>query len=185
MRIISGLYKGKKLLFINNKTTRPLRDMVKESIFNIIEHSKFVKINIKNAKVLDLYSGTGSFGIECISRGADRVTFVEKDSIALKVLNKNLNSLQLKRDYYEIKNDVYTILNKNIDQNDIFFFDPPFSSEEYIQIISEIKKNKKFRKNNLFIIHRENKNTDSLEEFISIHLTKKYGRSKIVFGSIV
>ena len=109
MRIISGLYKGKKLLFINNKTTRPLRDMVKESIFNIIEHSKFVKINIKNAKVLDLYSGTGSFGIECISRGADRVTFVEKDSIALKVLNKNLNSLQLKRDYYEIKNDVYSI----------------------------------------------------------------------------
>ena len=75
MRIISGQFKNKKIFQPKDKSTRPLKDLVKESIFNIIEHSKFIKINIKNSKVLDLFSGTGSFGLECISRGAKKVFF--------------------------------------------------------------------------------------------------------------
>ena len=70
MRIIGGNLKGKKILNPKDKSTRPLKDLVKESIFNIIEHSKNEFINLNGAKVLDLFSGTFSFGIECISRGA-------------------------------------------------------------------------------------------------------------------
>ena len=77
MRIISGQFKNKKIFQPKDKSTRPLKDLVKESIFNIIEHSKFIKINIKNSKVLDLFSGTGSFGLECISRGAKKVFFLK------------------------------------------------------------------------------------------------------------
>ena len=77
MRIIGGNLKGKKILAPTDKSTRPLKDRVRESIFNIIEHSKNEFVNLKSAKVLDLFSGTGSFGIECISRGAEKVVFFE------------------------------------------------------------------------------------------------------------
>ena len=68
MRIVGGKYKGKSLNYIKSFITRPLKDLVKENIFNILSHSNDVGINLENSKVLDLYSGTGSFGIECVSR---------------------------------------------------------------------------------------------------------------------
>ena len=77
MRIIGGNLRGKKILTPTDKSTRPLRDLVRESIFNIIEHSKNEFVNLNRAKVLDLFSGTGSFGLECISRGAAKVYFFE------------------------------------------------------------------------------------------------------------
>ena len=77
MRIIAGNYKGKKIFFPKTKHTRPLRDLVKESIFNLIENSNKFDIKIKDSNVLDLFSGSGSFGLECISREAKKVTFVE------------------------------------------------------------------------------------------------------------
>ena len=96
MRIISGDLKGKKISFSNSIVTRPLKDMVRESIFNIILHSNLIDVTIKNSMVLDLYSGTGSFGIECVSRGAKKVVFVENDKRTLEVLKKNLEKLSIK-----------------------------------------------------------------------------------------
>ena len=72
MRIISGLFKGKKIIEPKNKNTRPLKDLTKESIFNIINHSNKFNLNLTDSYVLDLFSGVGSFGIECISRGAKK-----------------------------------------------------------------------------------------------------------------
>ena len=97
MRIISGKYKGKSINFIKNTTTRPLKDSVKENIFNILAHSPEVKIKVENSNVLDLYSGVGSFGLECISRGAKKITFVEKNKDALKILKNNLLKLSNKK----------------------------------------------------------------------------------------
>ena len=93
MRIIGGIYKNKKISLPTDKFTRPLKDMVRESIFNIIEHSNLIKKKILNSKILDLYSGSGSFGIECLSRGASKVYFCENYSPAFKVLKKNLLNL--------------------------------------------------------------------------------------------
>ena len=77
MRIISGNYKGFKLLIPSGKSTRPLRDMVKESIFNSLSHSKNLLFDFKNKNILDLFSGTGSFGLECLSRNASKIVFFE------------------------------------------------------------------------------------------------------------
>ena len=66
MRIIGGKFKGKKIYFVKNFNTRPLKDSVKESIFNILNHSNEINISIKDSKILDAYSGIGSFGLECI-----------------------------------------------------------------------------------------------------------------------
>ena len=78
MRIISGIFKGKKLFLPTDKNTRPLKDLVKESIFNLIKHSNKINININNSVILDLFSGSGSFGIECLSREAKKVFFFRK-----------------------------------------------------------------------------------------------------------
>ena len=89
MRIISGKFKGKSVEFIKSPITRPLKDSVRENIFNILQHSNEIKVKIEQAQVLDLYSGIGSFGLECISRGAKEVTFVEQDEKAFNILEKN------------------------------------------------------------------------------------------------
>ena len=90
MRIIGGKFKGKKLNLPNKEITRPLKDMVKESIFNLIIHSKKIKMEIDNSKVLDLFAGSGSFGIECFSRGADKVFFCENNIETINILKKKL-----------------------------------------------------------------------------------------------
>ena len=77
MRIISGNFKGKKIFQPKDKSTRPLKDLTKESIFNIIEHSNLFNIKIEKSHILDLFSGVGSFGLECVSRRALSVTFFE------------------------------------------------------------------------------------------------------------
>ena len=96
MRIIGGKFKGKKLLEPNDKETRPLKDLTKESLFNIINHSNKFSIDIKEAYVLDLFSGVGSFGIECLSQGASHVTFIEKYEGVLPILKIIRETLKLK-----------------------------------------------------------------------------------------
>ena len=88
MRIISGILKGKKINEPKDIRTRPLKDLTKESIFNIIAHSNKFKVNLNNANVLDLFSGVGSFGIECLSRGAKKVVFIENYNGVLPILKK-------------------------------------------------------------------------------------------------
>ena len=185
MRIIGGYLKGKKISFIKNVSTRPLRDFVKESLFNIIHHSNFVKVNIRNSVILDLYSGIGSFGIECLSREAKSVTFVEKNSQALGILRENLKKLSLEKKVflypYEIKKFLSKINSKQ--KFDIIFVDPPFAMNEFKKEIELIKKLKIFKKDHLIIIHRENEQ-EELNKLINVKLTKEYGRSKIIFGTL-
>ena len=90
MRIISGEFKGTKLFIPSDKDIRPLKDLARESILNVLLHSKKIQFELKNAKILDLYSGTGSFGLECLSRGANKVVFVENNNGALKILIKKI-----------------------------------------------------------------------------------------------
>ena len=93
MRIIGGKFKGKLIQFLRIGKTRPLKDSVRENIFNILMHSNKLNIRIEDSDILDLYSGIGSFGIECISRGANKVTFIEQEKNAYKILEKNLETV--------------------------------------------------------------------------------------------
>ena len=88
MRIISGKFKGKKLNQPIDNNTRPLKDITKESIFNLITHSKYISLDFEKSNILDLFSGSGSFGLECLSRNAKHVTFVENYKPAVNVLKK-------------------------------------------------------------------------------------------------
>ena len=104
MRIISGQFKGKKILQPKDLKTRPLKDLTKESIFNIINHSSKFKVYINEANILDIFAGVGSFGLECLSRGAKKVVFIENYKEVLSVLKKNLSSLHKIKNYKIIEN---------------------------------------------------------------------------------
>ena len=128
MRIISGELKGKTIDFLKSSITRPLKDSVKENIFNILEHSSLISVNLINSSILDLYSGIGSFGLECISRGAKKVTFVEKDSNAINILRKNLTNLYANKKAAIISDKIELFLKNDLSEKfEIIFLDPPFS----------------------------------------------------------
>ena len=122
MRIISGVLKGKSVNFLKNSITRPLKDSVKENIFNVLKHSKLINADIENADVLDLYSGVGSFGLECISRGAKKVLFVEQDKMAFKILKENLLKLSVVNKASIINSSVDNIFENNEKNKFNFFF---------------------------------------------------------------
>lgn len=183
MRIISGILKGRSIKFLRNFNTRPLKDNVRESIFNILKHSSLIKTKIESSNIIDLYSGTGSFGIECISRGAEKVTFIENDIKAVKILKENLVQLSIINKTKIHRDMIEHVLTKVInDKFDIFFLDPPFKDLEFLENLKEIQKKKIFKKNHIVIIHREIKSKDNFEDILQTTETKKYGRSKIFFS---
>ena len=97
MRIISGDLRGSALYITKDKTTRPLKDRVRESIFNLLIHSNKISFQLARSNVLDLYAGTGSFGLECLSRQAKNVYFVENGKFAFRTLKKNIEKLKLEK----------------------------------------------------------------------------------------
>ena len=184
MRIISGKLKGKSIYFLKNSTTRPLKDSTKENIFNLLKHSNLISTEIDKANILDLYSGFGSFGLECISRGAKNVTFIEQEIEAFKILNKNLIKLSVRKLATLINDKIENVLIRNEKKKyNIFFLDPPFADIEFIKNLALIKKNKIYQNNHIVIIHREKKSRDNFGDIMNILMTKVYGRSKIIFGT--
>ncbi len=186
MRIISGNFKGKKISLPKDITTRPLRDLVKESIFNLIEHSNKFSCNIENSNVLDIFSGVGSFGLECISRNANKVTFMENYKVALHVLKKNILSLGVQNKYNIIEEDCFKFFNiqKNFTEKfDLIFIDPPYKEKKINLIIDIIKKKKILCKNGILIIHRHKKDDIIITNKINILDQRNYGISKIIIGN--
>ena len=185
MRIISGSFRGKKIYQPMNDKTRPLKDLVKESIFNIINHSKKFKIDLENANILDMFSGVGSFGIECLSRGVREVVFVENYQGVIPILKKNLLNLKSVDNYKIIEKDVYNnnkIINLNI-QFDIIFLDPPFKDKNLSIIFRKIKNENLLKENGIIILHRHKDEKDIFLEDFNIIEEKKYGISRIFFFS--
>ena len=187
MRIISGLLKGKKILEPKDYKTRPLKDLTKESIFNIINHSNKFKLDLQNSRILDLFSGVGSFGIECLSRGAKKVVFVENYIGVLPILKKNLSSLKLNENYQIIEKNIYNdnTLNELNYKFEIIFFDPPYKDKNFIEILIKIKNGNLLHKNGIIIIHRHKNEKDIFPPNFQVIDEKKYGVSKIIFLTIL
>ena len=187
MRIISGELKGKKLSEPLDKSTRPLKDMVRESIFNILNHSNKLSTKINNSKVLDLFSGTGSFGIECLSRGAAEVFFFENYHNSLKILKKNISNLKLENKSKIYNNSAYNLEDLNFKNIifDLIFLDPPFKDGKIKSLIDQIKKLKITDINSILIIHRNKKSDDKISQYLDIIEEKNYGLSKIFFCKLI
>ena len=186
MRIISGSDKGKKLIMPNDKTTRPLRDMAKESIFNILTHANFVDFQLKDSKVLDLFSGIGSFGLECISRGSKFVLFLENYPSVLKILKNNISSLKYENKSKILDIDAFKINSNTFEENQkfqIIFCDPPFKEKKVNNLLKDIQNINILEKNGIILIHRKKNSIDNFPINFKILKLKNYGLSKFIFGN--
>ena len=187
MRIIGGTFKGIKIFEAFDKNTRPLKDLVKESILNILEHSKDCKINLNNSLVLDLFSGTGSFGLECISRGASKVYFFENYKQSVDILLKNIRKLKCEKKAIVLNENAFSFFENRTLKNeklDLIFLDPPYKEENIKIILENIAKLKLLKKSGLIVLHRHKKTKDEIGDKFTIKRSVRYGISKIIFIKI-
>ena len=184
MRIISGKYRGKKILQPRDKATRPLKDLTKESIFNIVAHSNKFNVVLKDSNILDLFSGVGSFGLECLSRGSAKSTFVENYKEVLIILKKNISSLNYEKEAIVIEKDILKTLDyKNFKEKfDIIFIDPPYKEKSLNLMLLQILNSKILNNEGVIIIHRQKNEEDSFPKEFRIIEEKTYGISKVIFG---
>ncbi len=119
IRVCGGRYRSIRLKCPSSRV-RPTTDRVKEAIFSVLVH------DLHDAMVLDLFAGSGSFGIEAISRGAAQVTFIEKTKECIIVIEKNLETIDAREKAIIIKADARTFIKKCTSLFDLIFMDPPY-----------------------------------------------------------
>ena len=190
MRIIGGKYKGNTLYFPKDKgrEVRPLKDIARESIFNLLIHSNKILFQFDKCNVLDLYSGTGSFGLECLSREAKSVYFIEKEKDTLVILEKNIEKLKIKNKTKIFFCDVFHFIEKQnilVSKFDLIFCDPPFKNTNMQKLIELIFNRNFLSKDGIIILHRHNANKEKLPNYFKIIDERVYGISKIFFGKFL
>lgn len=181
MRVISGTARGTKLNSIEEMTTRPTLDRVKESLFNIIRNK------IEDSIVLDLFSGSGSIGIEFLSRGCKKVYMCDSSHKAINIIHQNLERTKLQENAIVIKNDYKKCLEelakKNIAFN-IIYIDPPYKDNIAVNAVEMILSFKLLKQEGFIIIETDelNREIEGLKKLdIQIYDNRKYGRANLIF----
>lgn len=177
MRIISGYAKGRKLLSPNGMQTRPTLDRVKESIFDIIQNK------IYNSTVIDVFSGTGSLGLEAVSRGAKLCYLVDKSPDTFKFLQQNVINLNFSEKCKCINMDSYDVLKRLGNDNivfDLIFIDPPYRKNMIPPAVEIVSQYNMLSKDGIIV-----SKIDSIEEIyngneiIKLYDYRKYGKTTI------
>ena len=181
MRVISGTARGTKLNSIEELSTRPTLDRVKESLFNIIQQK------IQDSIVLDLFSGSGAIGIEFLSRGCKTAYLCDNSIKAINMIRQNLertrlqdNAIVINKDYKKCLQD---IANKN-ETFDIIFIDPPYKDDIAVDSVKMILSLSLLKKDGIIIIETDEKDreVDNLKKLdIQVYDIRKYGRANLIF----
>jgi 16S rRNA (guanine966-N2)-methyltransferase len=151
LRITSGYLKGRYINVPKSELVRPTTERVRETIFNVLNN----KISFEGIKVLDLYSGSGALGFECLSRGADEVHFVEKNSVIYRTLEENIKLLKVVDQSKIFKMPAIKFSSLKIDDGyDLIIADPPFFKNDIYNVVANLLNNKYLRSNCLMIIER-------------------------------
>ena len=172
MRIIAGKFKGLNIKTINDASTRPMMSRAREGIFNSLQN------DFDDSLVLDLFAGSGSLGIEALSRGASFVTFVDTSTDCKKIIDKNLSDID--QNYTVLVLSVSDYITKKKKKFDIIFYDPPYSL-----IVNEINSDLNtihnlMSENSKLIIHRHKSSEQFVyPEGLELYKEKKYGQSNI------
>ena len=179
MRVISGLARGTKLKTIDEMTTRPTLDRVKESLFNILQNQ------IKNSVVLDLFAGSGALGIEALSRGAAKAYFCDTNRDAINVIKENLNKTRLISKAEVLNVDYKKALNNINESFDLIFLDPPYKLDIAVDALKSIINNNLLKSEVIIVIETDEIDRDINELYnlseIDIIDKRKYGRANLIF----
>ena len=189
MRILSGKLKGSKILTNKSKVegsesfiTRPTSDRVKETLFNIIHHG--FNIDFMRASFFDSFSGSGAVGLEAISRGASKVSFLDKDKAACECIRKNMDNFKL---YENHKLKSFCVLNCDFfdksfslnDKFDVIFIDPPYDFIKSGKVFIRLKELRVTKINSL-IIYESNRKLEKVDG-LQIQKSRKIGKTYLSF----
>ena len=186
MRIISGKFRGLKLHSPKNIEIRPTSDRLRESLFSIINSNKY-DVNIIDANVIDICTGTGALGIEALSRGAKNLYLIDNEQNSLDIVKINLSKIKS----YDIESSVYIrkadakkpFKNINLIFN-IVLIDPPYNSSIIQQCLPLLKEYNLIDKNSLIFAETSKQETISVENFMVLD-TKFYGKSKLTIMKLL
>lgn len=181
MRVISGSARGTKINSIEELSTRPTLDRVKEAVFNIIQNK------IENSIILDLFSGSGAIGIEFLSRGCKKAYMCDLSRSAINIINQNLEKTRLKENAVVINKDYNKCLQDLEKQNlqfDVVYIDPPYKDNIAVDAVKKILSLNLLKEKGLIIIETDEKDRDieglnNLE--VQIIDNRKYGRANLIF----
>lgn len=179
MRVIAGKAKGKKLLAPEGLHTRPVTDQIKQAIFNSWQ------FKVPGSNFLDLFSGSGSMGVEAISRGAKKTTMVDNDRNAVNIIRTNLQNCHFEKSSYNLlQADVFKVIeqmeNKK-EQFDIIYLDPPYTVDEIFNPVMEAIGNTHILKEDGILAIRTKKEKDMADTYGNLEKVrmKKYGISMV------
>ena len=181
MRVISGTARGTKLNSIDELSTRPTLDRVKESLFNII------KDKIEDSTVLDLFAGSGAIGIEFLSRGCKKAYLCDKSNKAINMINQNLEKTRLKQNAIVLSMDYVKCLQELASRNvtfDIIYIDPPYKEDIAVNSVEMILSLKLLKDEGIIIVETDEKEREinNLKKLdIEIYDCRKYGRANLIF----
>lgn len=176
MKVISGFLKGRNINGYDIEGTRPTMDRVKESVFGTIQDY------LKDAQVLDLFSGSGNLGIEAISNGAKHCYFTDNNPEVIKVLNKNITDLNIKDKSSIILTDWKKFLNECPNRNlkfDLIFVDPPYDYNVYEKILDKVSTLDILNDNGLIILEHQNLKLQDTYNNLTLYKQKKYGNKSV------
>ncbi len=171
MRVIAGKVRGLRLTAPRGEDTRPTLDRVKEAVFSMILPY------IMDAKVLDLFSGSGALGIESLSRGALSAVFVDNHVDAIECIRTNVNSAKFSDMSVIVQKDSIGFLKDNNESFDIIFLDPPYLKNMYTQALENILQSNALSQDGIIVLEYDHTVVKlSIPDGLSIEKDKKYGR---------
>jgi len=179
MRIIAGQYKGHKLYAPRGKTVRPTLDRVREFIFS------FLGDEVQDAVVLDLFAGSGSLGLEAMSRGAKEVSFVDRSAAAIQCIKRNLEKISASAHVYRMPVQVFLKFAQEQKLSyDLIFCDPPYAYDRLSELAQEIKSRQILKDRGLFIYESSSRISLPIVQGFHIIKQKEMGDTVITFFSL-
>jgi 16S rRNA (guanine966-N2)-methyltransferase len=176
MRIIAGTYRGRILTGPRDLSVRPTTDRAKQTIFDILTN----RIDFEGLKVLDLFAGTGSLGLEAISRGAASVTFVDSSRDALALLKKNVTALQCDDRCTLYQADVFWYLKNTQAQYDVAFVDPPYRLEKIGTIPSALQLSGVLKQGAYVVMEHSRESSVGVDENYYEVVKKPFGQTTVL-----
>jgi 16S rRNA (guanine966-N2)-methyltransferase len=178
MKIIGGKYKSKHLVSPQGMQTRPTLNRIKENLFNILCHR--FSIDFSNLKVLDLFAGSGALGIECYSRGASSITFVDNDLSAIKAIQQNTKAFDSK-DINIKQESVLKFLKKKGDRYNLVFMDPPYDKNIVSPSLIALYENNWINSHSLIIGEMPKGGILECPDYFEILDTRTYAKTTLFF----
>jgi 16S rRNA (guanine966-N2)-methyltransferase len=176
MRIIAGAFRGRTLVTVRDLSVRPMTDRVKQAVFDVLAH----RIRFDGTAVLDLFSGSGSLGLEAASRGAQHITFVDVSGKSLETLERNIESLRCAGQCAVHRADAFWYIKTVRRKFDLIFVDPPYALENIGALPNAIYDAGIVRQGTYVIMEHNRRSTIDLDDRKYEILAKPFGQTTVL-----